>query len=78
MPSKKLYKSKHGHKLSGVCTGISIYTGIDVTIVRLIFVALAIFGGPGIILYIICAIVMPDEPDYIDSTYYERDNNNQN
>lgn len=74
---KKLYKSKKGSKISGVCTGISIYTGLDVTIVRLIFVALAIFGGPGIILYIICAIVMPEEPDYIDYTYYDKDDKQQ-
>lgn len=70
---KKLYKSKNGSKISGVCTGISIYTGLDVTIVRLIFVALTIFAGPGIILYIICAIIMPEEPDYIDYTYYDKD-----
>lgn len=75
---KKLYKSKNGSKLSGVCTGISIYTGIDVTIVRLLFITLAFFGGPGIILYIICAVIMPEEPDYIDYTYYDDKNNKDN
>lgn len=70
---KKLCKSKNGSKLCGVCTGISLYTSIDVTIVRLIFIALAIFGGPGILLYIICAVVMPEESDYIDYTYYDND-----
>lgn len=78
MATKKLYKSKPGSKISGVCTGLSIYTGFDVTIIRLIFVALAIFGSSGIWLYIICAIIMPQEPDYIDYDYYNKDQNDQN
>ncbi len=78
MMAKKLYKSKSGSKLSGVCTGLSLYTGIDVTVIRLIFVLLAIFGTTGIIAYIVCAVIMPEEPkDYVDYTYYDKDNQNQ-
>jgi phage shock protein PspC (stress-responsive transcriptional regulator) len=32
------------------------------TIVRIIFVVLALAGGPGLVLYIILAIVVPEEP----------------
>lgn len=79
MATRKLYKSKPGNKLSGVCTGLAIYTGFDVTLIRLIFLALAIFGGgSGVVLYIVCAVVMPDEPDYIDYTYYDKDKDNKN
>lgn len=63
---KKLYKIKNGSKLSGVCTGLSAYMGIDVTIIRLITVILTLLGGPGLIIYIIAAVVMPDEPSYTD------------
>ena len=75
MSAKKLYKIKKGAKISGVCTGVALYAGIDVTIIRLIFVVLALCGGPGILLYIICAIVMPDEPDYIDYTVHDKQDN---
>lgn len=76
--AKKLYKSKPGSKISGVCTGLAIYTGFDVTLIRLAFVILALCGGPGILLYIICAIVMPNEPDYIDYSYYDKDKDDPN
>lgn len=49
--------------LCGVCAGIAEYFGIDPTIVRVIWalvtVLLALFGG--IIIYVICALVMPDK-----------------
>lgn len=78
MPTKKLYKSKNGAKIEGVCTGLSIYFGLDVTLIRLIFVLLAFFGGPGIIAYIVCAVVMPNESEGIDYTYYENNDKNEN
>lgn len=73
--TKKLYKVKKGAKLSGVCTGIALYAGIDVTIIRLIFVVLGLCGGSAVLLYIICAIIMPDEPDYIDYTSHDSQDN---
>ena len=59
---KKLYKSRTNIKIAGVCGGIAEYFGIDVTVVRLITVLACIFGGTGILAYIICAIVMPAAP----------------
>ncbi|MBR4241124.1 MAG: PspC domain-containing protein, partial [Eubacterium sp.] len=49
---------------------------IDPTIVRLIWALAIIFAGTGILAYIICAIVIPDEPDgYTEVDYTEVDNN---
>jgi len=61
--NKKLYRAKEGKKISGVCLGFARYFDIDVTLVRILYVALSLFtsGFPGIILYIICALVMPEE-----------------
>ena len=64
---KKLYKDRKNEKLCGVCAGIANYFSLDPTIVRLIFVLLA-FTTSGVLAYIICAIIMPDEPtDVIDA-----------
>ena len=64
---KKLYKDKKNEKLCGVCAGIANYFSLDPTIVRLIFVLLA-FTTSGVLAYIICAIIMPDDPtDVIDA-----------
>lgn len=58
---KKLYKSNN-RMLCGVCAGVAEYFGIDPTIVRLIWAALAL-SGTGILLYIVAAIVMPENLD---------------
>ena len=57
---KRLYRTEHGAAMiCGVCGGIAEYFNIDPSIVRLLWVALVIFGGTGILLYIIAAIILP-------------------
>ena len=58
---KKLYKSNN-RMICGVCAGIAEYLGIDPTVVRLIWAALGL-TGTGILLYIIAALVMPENKD---------------
>lgn len=57
---KKLYRSQTDRKLCGVCGGIAEYLGIDSTVVRLLWVILAIFFGSGILIYILAAFIMPE------------------
>ena len=57
---KKITKGKD-KKISGVCDGIAKYFGIDTMIVRLVFVALTLWIGGGIMAYIVCMIMLPDE-----------------
>lgn len=45
--------------LGGVCAGLADYFGIDVTIVRLLFVIAVIAPVPAIIPYVIMWIIMP-------------------
>lgn len=47
--------------VAGVAAGIANYFGLDPLIIRLLFVALAIFGGGGIILYLVCWILIPPD-----------------
>ena len=49
--------------IDGVCAGIAEYFNIDPTLVRLGAVALTIAGGSGILAYIICAVVIPRNPN---------------
>ena len=63
---KRLYKDHSNHKLCGVCSGIAKYLDLDPTVVRLALVVFSLAGGSGVLAYIICAIVMPDEPGYIE------------
>ena len=66
MMKKRLYKDHSNKKICGVCSGIAKYFDVDPTIVRLALVLFCLLGGSGILAYIICAIVMPDEPGYIE------------
>ena len=58
---KRLCLSTTDKKLAGVCGGVAKYFGLDPTLVRLAYAILVIFGGTGILLYIICALVIPRE-----------------
>ncbi|WP_290774042.1 PspC domain-containing protein [Anaerofustis sp.] len=61
--NKKLYKTKNGAMISGVLKGISEYVEVDVTVVRVIFVVLALVttGFPFVLLYFILSWIMPEK-----------------
>ena len=59
--SGKLHKSKSDRKLAGVCGGLAESLGIDSTIVRLVWALMICGWGIGVPLYIICAIILPEE-----------------
>ena len=55
------HKSSRDKKIAGVCGGIAEYLGTDPTIIRLAW-ALMVFGwGSGVLAYIICALILPEE-----------------
>ncbi|MBW6461768.1 MAG: PspC domain-containing protein [DPANN group archaeon] len=58
---KKLCRSKDNRMLAGVCGGLGEYLDIDPTIVRILWIVSAVFGGVGILLYILFAIVIPEK-----------------
>jgi phage shock protein PspC (stress-responsive transcriptional regulator) len=60
---KHLTRSQDDRWLGGVCGGLAQYFGIDSTVVRVIFILLALFIGGGILIYLILWIVIPLEPD---------------
>lgn len=59
---KKLYRSVTDKMIGGVAGGLAEYFEIDPVIVRLLFVLAVIFGGSGILAYIILWIVIPQRP----------------
>ena len=61
-PSEKLYRSRTDRQVAGVCGGLAAYFNVDVTLMRVLFVLLGIFGGAGIVLYIAMWIIVPKEP----------------
>ncbi len=58
----RLMRSRTDRKIAGICGGIAQYNGWDPTLVRLAWVALVVFGGTGVLLYLILWVVVPEEP----------------
>ncbi len=59
---KKLYRSEENKKICGVCGGIGEYFNIDPTVIRLIWVIVALCGGFGLLAYILSALIIPVKP----------------
>lgn len=63
----QLRKSSTNKMLTGVCGGLGETFGIDPTLIRLGWAALTLIGGSGIALYIIAAIIIPEDDGIVDS-----------
>ena len=61
--AKRLYKIEMGRKIFGVCGGLAEYLNVDVAIVRIIWAVLGLCYGFGILLYIVCAFVLPNKSE---------------
>lgn len=59
--NKKLYRSMANKKLCGVCGGLGEYFDVDPTLIRLLWIVFTFMGGAGLLAYIICAIVVPQQ-----------------
>jgi phage shock protein C len=60
--TRKLYRSKTDRKLAGVCGGLAQYFNVDATLIRVLFILLAVLGGSGLVLYVAMWIIVPNEP----------------
>ena len=70
---KKIYRSKTDKKISGVCGGFAEYFAIDATIVRLLWVLGTLLNlFIGVVAYIACIFVIPEEPNTIDADFEEK------
>ncbi|HWD45778.1 MAG TPA: PspC domain-containing protein, partial [Actinomycetota bacterium] len=60
--TRKLYRSRTDRKLGGVCGGLAEYFNLDPTLLRVLFVVLAVLGGSGLIIYLAMWILVPNQP----------------
>lgn len=63
---KKMYRDGENSVMGGVASGIAAYFGVDITVVRLIFVLSFFLGGTGLILYIILWMITPEAKSITD------------
>jgi len=58
-----LYRSKRNRMIAGVAGGLAEYFGVDVILLRLLWLLSFFFGGAGLLIYIVAWIVMPSGQD---------------
>ena len=58
---RRLFRLTHDKKIAGICAGLARYANVDVTLMRLLVIAVSCFTGfvPGVIAYILGWIIMP-------------------
>lgn len=57
----RLYRSESDKMIAGVCGGIADYFGVDSSLVRILFITITLFGGGGIIIYVLLWAFIPSE-----------------
>jgi len=59
--ARTLMLDKHNKKIAGVCAGLARYLDVDVTLIRVLWLAIAITTGVGFVAYLAAWIVMPSD-----------------
>jgi len=57
---RTLHRSSSERQIGGVCGGIAQYSGTDPTLIRVLFIVLAVMGA-GLLLYSLLWIFVPEE-----------------
>jgi phage shock protein C len=63
VPKKQLRRLRSGRMVAGVCAGLADYFSVDVTLVRLAFALLTVFGGAGALFYLVAWLIVPEEDE---------------
>ncbi len=61
--TRRLKRSRTDRKIAGVCGGIAEYLDMDPTVIRAGYVLLSLISAafPGLFVYIVLAVLMPEE-----------------
>jgi len=59
---ERLVRPRQDRKIAGVCAGLAEYFDLDVTLIRIVWVLCVVCGGVGALAYVVCWIVIPEEP----------------
>lgn len=64
---KRLMRPRLGRKIAGVCAGFAEYFDVDVTLVRIVWLVIAVMTGVGFFAYPVAWIIMPEEPHLLSA-----------
>lgn len=59
-PVRKLFRDTDDRKIAGVCSGLALFLGVDVTLIRVLFLVALICGSAGFWIYLVIWIAAPE------------------
>ncbi len=59
-PVRKLFRDPDGRKIAGVCSGLALFLGVDVVLIRVIFLVALICGSAGFWIYLVIWVAAPE------------------
>lgn len=59
--TKRLSRSDRDKIIAGVAGGLGEYFNVDPNIIRILFILMAVFGGSGLIIYIVLWLILPSK-----------------
>jgi phage shock protein C len=67
---KRMVRPRANRTIAGVCAGMAQYLDVDVALMRLIWALVTLLSGifPGVIVYAMAWIIVPEEPYYLPAT----------
>jgi phage shock protein C len=70
--SPRLHRSDTDRVVAGVCGGLAEYLEVEPSLVRLAFIVGTLWGGLGLLIYVVLAIVLPVDPQAQPVTTYRQ------
>ena len=61
-PTRRLYRSSESRQVAGLCGGLGEYLNTDPTVIRVLFIVLAVLGGAGALIYLAMWLIVPEAP----------------
>lgn len=58
----QLTRPRYNRLIAGICAGLSLHYGWDLSLTRVVCALLIVFTGVGVIAYLVAWIVIPEEP----------------
>jgi phage shock protein C len=75
---KKLTRSRSDRVLAGVCGGFGEYFALDPTVVRILWIFFTLFGGAGVLAYVLAIIIIPEGFDQQNIEKFKKKPSNEN
>jgi phage shock protein C len=61
-PRKQLTRSRQNRMIAGICSGLALYYGWDLNLVRIFTFLIILFTGVGALVYLAAWIIIPEAP----------------